>query len=127
KDYVYAYPKELSGGMRQRAAFLRALLTGKDVLLLDEPFGALDTFTKKEMQTWLLSMWQQLKKTILFITHDLEEAILLSDRILILHQDKSVEEISVDLPRPRTNEMIYSDPGIALRRKLERKISSETY
>ncbi|WP_274308708.1 ABC transporter ATP-binding protein [Solibacillus daqui] len=126
KDYVQAYPKELSGGMRQRAAFLRALLTGKDVLLLDEPFGALDAFTKKEMQSWLLSMWQQLKKTVLFITHDLEEAILLSDRILILHQDKSVEEIIVDLPRPRANEMSYSEAGIALRRKLERKISSET-
>lgn len=126
KDYVHAYPKELSGGMRQRAAFLRALLTGKDVLLLDEPFGALDSFTKKEMQAWLLSMWQHLKKTVLFITHDLEEAILLSDRIILLHQDKRVEEIIVDLPRPRTNEMGYSDAGITLRRTLERKISSET-
>ncbi|WP_332650537.1 ABC transporter ATP-binding protein [Lysinibacillus sp. 54212] len=127
KDYVHAYPKELSGGMRQRAAFLRALLTGKDVLLLDEPFGALDAFTKKEMQAWLLSMWQQLKKTVLFITHDLEEAIVLSDRILILHQNNTVEEVIVDLPRPRANEMIYSDEVIALRRTLERKISSETY
>lgn len=125
KEYIHAYPKELSGGMRQRAAFLRALLTGKEVLLLDEPFGALDTFTKKEMQTWLLSMWQQLKKTVLFITHDLEEAILLSDRIIILHQDKSVEDISVNLPRPRLGEMSYSESGIALRRMLERKISSE--
>ena len=102
------------------------MLTGKEVLLLDEPFGALDTFTKKEMQAWLLSMWQQLKKTVLFITHDLEEAILLSDRIILLHQDKRVEEIIVDLPRPRTNEMGYSHAGVALRRMLERKISSET-
>lgn len=125
KDYVNAYPKELSGGMRQRAAFLRALLGGKDVLLLDEPFGALDTFTKKEMQSWLLSIWQELKKTVLFITHDLEEAILLSDRIIILHQDKSIEDIGVDLPRPRSSEMLFTDAGLALRRELERKISSE--
>ena len=66
-------------------AFLRALLTGKDVLLLDEPFGALDALTKKEMQTWLLSIWKELDKTVLFITHDLEEACILSDRIILLH------------------------------------------
>lgn len=124
-DYTHAYPKELSGGMRQRAAFLRALLTGKDVLLLDEPFGALDTFTKKEMQSWLLSIWQELNKTVVFITHDLEEACFLSDRIILLHPDYCVEEIKVDLPRPRLPELLYSSQVMTLRRDLERKISSE--
>lgn len=125
-DYVHALPKELSGGMRQRAAFLRALLTGKDVLLLDEPFGALDALTKKDMQSWLLSLWQDLDKTVVFITHDLEEAVYLSDRILLLHRDHSIEEIAVNLPRPRQADMLHSFQVMALRRELEKKIANET-
>ena len=125
-DYANAYPSELSGGMRQRAAFLRALLTGKDVLLLDEPFGALDALTKKDMQNWLLSLWKDLQKTILFITHDLEEAVYLSDRIFLLHQDRTLEEIVVDLPRPRNPEMLHSPKLLAIRRQLEMKILNET-
>lgn len=124
-DYENALPKQLSGGMRQRAAFLRALLTGKEVLLLDEPFGALDALTKREMQTWLLSVWQDLNKTVVFITHDLEEAAYLSDRILLLHQDKTIEEITVELPRPRKPEMIHSKEVVSLRQELENKISNE--
>ncbi len=125
-EYENALPKQLSGGMRQRAAFLRALLTGKDVLLLDEPFGALDSFTKKEMQSWLLSIWQDLNKTICFITHDLEEAIFLSDRIFLLHRDLHMEEISIDLPRPREVKMLHSQKIIELRQELEFKIAYET-
>lgn len=126
KGYENALPKQLSGGMRQRAAFLRTLLTGKDILLLDEPFGALDTFTKKEMQIWLLSIWKDLNKTIIFITHDLEEAAFLSDRILLLHRNKTIEEVLVDLPRPRHPEDIHSEKMMTLRRNLEKKISNET-
>ena len=126
KGYENALPKQLSGGMRQRAAFLRTLLTGKDVLLLDEPFGALDTFTKKEMQIWLLSIWKDLNKTIIFITHDLEEAAFLSDRILLLHRNKTIEEVVVDLPRPRHPEDVHSEKMMTLRRNLEKKISNET-
>lgn len=125
-DYANAFPSELSGGMRQRAAFLRALLTGKDVLLLDEPFGALDALTKKDMQTWLLSLWKDLQKTILFITHDLEEAVYLSDRIFLLHKDRSLEEFVVDLPRPRNSDMLHSPQLLAIRRQLEMKILNET-
>jgi len=124
-NYENALPKQLSGGMRQRASFLRALFTGKDVLLLDEPFGALDALTKREMQTWLLSIWQDLNKTIIFITHDLEEAAYLSDRILLLHQNKTLEEIKVELPRPRKLGMIHSKEMVSLRQELEKKISNE--
>ncbi|MGX9135154.1 ABC transporter ATP-binding protein [Rummeliibacillus sp. JY-2-4R] len=125
-EYENALPKQLSGGMKQRASFLRALLTGKNILLLDEPFGALDSITKKEMQTWLLSIWQDLKKTICFITHDLEEAIYLSDRIILLHPNFQIEEISVDLPRPRAAKMLHSQKIIELRQELELKIANET-
>lgn len=126
-DYVHAYPKQLSGGMKQRAAFLRALLTGKDVLLLDEPFGALDALTKREMQAWLLSIWQDLNKTVIFITHDLEEAIYLSDRIIILQQDKTTEEVAIPLPRPRQPDILYSPELQQLRRELERKLANAKY
>ncbi len=118
------YPQQLSGGMRQRVAFLRTILTGKEILLLDEPFGALDALTKKEMHKWLLSLWQELDKTILFITHDLEEAILLSDKIILLHPDQTVEEISINLPRPRNSEMVLTLEMLEYRAKLEKMISN---
>ncbi|QED47819.1 ABC transporter ATP-binding protein [Cytobacillus dafuensis] len=124
--YENALPNQLSGGMRQRAAFLRALLSGKDLLLLDEPFGALDALTKKEMQSWLLSIWQELNKTILFITHDLEEACFLSDRILLLHLDKTLDDIPVNLSRPRHPEMLHEMELITLRHNLEKRIAHET-
>ncbi|HWE64728.1 MAG TPA: ABC transporter ATP-binding protein, partial [Chloroflexota bacterium] len=82
--FEHAWPYQLSGGMRQRVALLRTFLCGKDPLLLDEPFGALDAFTRREMQRWLLDMWSADRKTILFITHDVEEAIVLSDRIYVM-------------------------------------------
>ena len=122
-EYEHALPKQLSGGMRQRVAFLRALLTGKDILLLDEPFGALDALTKKEIQTWLLSIWQELDQTILFITHDLEEAIFMSDRIVLLAPNAALEEVAVDLPRPRTREIQHSTELFMLRQELEKKIA----
>ncbi|MEO4054705.1 ABC transporter ATP-binding protein [Solibacillus sp. CAU 1738] len=125
--YENALPQQLSGGMRQRVSFLRALLVGADVLLLDEPFGALDAFTKKDMQAWLLSIWQELNKTVLFITHDLDEACYLSDRILLLHADKTLEEIPVHLKRPRQPDMLYEMEFITLRKNVERKIAHEHY
>ncbi|WNS77485.1 ABC transporter ATP-binding protein [Bacillus sp. DTU_2020_1000418_1_SI_GHA_SEK_038] len=124
-EYENSFPKQLSGGMRQRVSFLRALLTGKELLLLDEPFGALDALTKKEMQAWLLSFWQELNKTVLFITHDLEEACFLSDRILLLHANKEVEEINVNLKRPRNLAMLHEKELITLRQSLEKKIAYE--
>ena len=98
------YPAALSGGMRQRAAFLRTFLADRDVVLLDEPFGALDALTRSQMQEWLMDMWAETGKTIVLITHDVEEAILLSDVIYVLsgRPGRVRRVVEVDLPRPRT-------------------------
>ena len=102
-DYLYHYINDLSGGMRQRVSFLRAILSGSNVLLLDEPFSALDAITKLSMQEWLLRQWRKWKQSILFITHDVNEALFLSDRIFILVDNpvQRIEEVEVPLERPR--------------------------
>lgn len=122
--YENAYPDELSGGMRQRVAFLRTLMTGRDLLLLDEPFGALDSLTKRKMHSWLLGLWGDLQKTVMFITHDLEEALLLSDRIYLLGK-KKIQEVKVTLSRPRHSELIYQPEFITMRKELEMLIYHE--
>ncbi|MBT2725691.1 ABC transporter ATP-binding protein [Bacillus sp. ISL-75] len=124
-EYEKAYPNELSGGMKQRVAFLRTLMTGKDLLLLDEPFGALDSLTKRNMHSWLLGLWGELQKTVLFITHDLEEAVLLSDRIYLL-QDTGIKEMMVNLVRPRSSQLIYQSEFITMRKELEWLIHNES-
>lgn len=86
-EYMKKYPKDLSGGMKQRVSFARTLLSGADMLLLDEPFSALDYLTRVEMQEWLLEQWEHYHKTILFITHDVEEAVFLSKKIFVI-QDR---------------------------------------
>ncbi len=102
------YPTALSGGMRQRAAFLRTVLADQPVLLLDEPFGALDALTRRAMQEWLLDLWNELNRTIVMVTHDVEEALLLADRVAVMTarpgRIKLVERVHV--PRPRHSEMI---------------------
>ncbi|MDN4524376.1 ABC transporter ATP-binding protein [Fictibacillus fluitans] len=120
-----AYPHELSGGMRQRIAFLRTLLTGKDVLFLDEPFGALDAMTKKDMHQWMAALWRELNKTIVLVTHDLHEAVFLSDRIIVLHPSGETEEIMVQLPRPR--EAFLTPEITGLINTLESRITHESY
>ncbi len=103
KGFEDHYPHELSGGMRQRAALLRTLLYDRDIILLDEPFGALDAQTRLSMQDWLLQIWQDFDKTILFVTHDIDEAIYLSDEIFVFtERPGSIKtRLDVDLPRPR--------------------------
>ncbi|MDT3425573.1 putative hydroxymethylpyrimidine transport system ATP-binding protein [Paenibacillus forsythiae] len=122
--YELAYPHELSGGMRQRAAFLRTLMTGGELMLLDEPFGALDAMTKRDMHRWLLELWGELRRTVMFITHDLEEAILLSDRVLLMPPGSHgpLRELNVELPRPRRLDMNYGHGFVALRAELERRL-----
>jgi len=102
------YPSALSGGMRQRAALLRTWLTGRSTLLLDEPFGALDALTRKELQNWLLRVWQEFGRTVMFITHDVEEAVYLADRVIVLsaRPGEIKREFKIDLPRPRRQRMI---------------------
>jgi len=97
-------PGDLSGGMKQRVSFLRTVLSGSNILLLDEPFSALDAITRLTMQEWLLEQWEKWQKTILFITHDVDEALFLSDRIFVLQQYpiSSLQVVEVPLERPRT-------------------------
>ena len=106
------YPSSLSGGMRQRAALLRTWLTGCDTLLLDEPFGALDALTRKELQDWLLGVWREYGRTVVFITHDVEEAVYLADRVIVLSARPGTvkRELGVKLPRPRRQRMV-AEPG----------------
>ncbi|MEV0948204.1 ABC transporter ATP-binding protein [Rhodococcus sp. NPDC049939] len=98
-----ARPRQLSGGMRQRAAMLRTVVQERPVLLLDEPFGALDSLTRTEMQTWLQQVWQRYRWTVLMITHDIREAVYLSDRVVVLSARPATvrREVKIDLPRPR--------------------------
>jgi putative hydroxymethylpyrimidine transport system ATP-binding protein len=123
-EYEQAYPHQLSGGMRQRIAFLRTIVSGHDLLLLDEPFGALDALTKRDMHRWLLDLLNNLNKTVLFITHDLEEALLLSDRIYLLSnvRGQGAQEYRVALPRPRSSAIIYDSKFVEMRKELEQRI-----
>ena len=118
--FTDSYPAALSGGMRQRAAFLRTVLADRPILLLDEPFGALDALTRASMQEWLLGLWDELGRTILFITHDVEEAILLADRVLVMSPRPGtiVRETAVGLPRPRRYEMVTAPEFVALKASL---------
>lgn len=106
-DYAAKYPKDLSGGMRQRISFARTLLTDADLLLLDEPFSALDALTRINMQEWLLKQWQHFHKTIMFITHDVEEAIFMSSKIYLVKQtpihELEVLKVPMDYPRNRND------------------------
>ena len=114
------YPSSLSGGMRQRVALLRTLLFREDLLLLDEPFGALDALTRLSCQLWLLEVWQKKKSSILFITHDIAEAILLSDRIYVMspRPGRILQELKVGLPRPRKREHLTSNQAMDLEKRL---------
>jgi ABC-type nitrate/sulfonate/bicarbonate transport system ATPase subunit len=113
-------PGELSGGMRQRAALLRTFLAGREVILLDEPFGALDSLTRARMQQWLVRVWEERRKTILLITHDVDEALFLSDRVYVLspRPGRAVLSLAVELPRPRAYELITSEPFVGRKRLL---------
>jgi NitT/TauT family transport system ATP-binding protein len=119
-----SYPHELSGGMKQRVAIARALANEPRILLMDEPFGALDAMTRCKMQSYLLQIWKKVDVTILFITHDLDEAIYLSDRILVLGTNPGGvrELIENPVPRPRTVAQMLSPEFLALKARLDELI-----
>jgi ABC-type nitrate/sulfonate/bicarbonate transport system ATPase subunit len=117
--FEHQYPSSLSGGMRQRAALLRTLLIDSDVILLDEPFGALDAQTKQQMQEWLLQIWTDFRKTVVFVTHDVEEAVYLSDDVYVMasRPGRVVAHIAIDLPRPRPHSIVTTPDFVALKAK----------
>jgi NitT/TauT family transport system ATP-binding protein len=119
--FVDVYPHQLSGGMKQRVAIARALANQPQILLMDEPYGALDPVTRCRMQSHLMSIWQNIDITILFITHDLDEAIYLADRILVLkaHPGEVMEVIEVPVPQPRTPGQLLGPEFLATKKHLE--------
>ncbi len=118
------WPRELSGGMAQRVAIARALIHDPDILLLDEPFGSLDALTRERMWTELSRIWQRRRKTVLMVTHSIEESLFLADRVLVLTQrpGKVKLDLKVDLPRPRRDETRYTAHFGALARSLKQAI-----
>ena len=112
------YPCELSGGMRQRAALLRTYLSSNGVALLDEPFSALDTITKSKIHTWYLDVMENINLSTVFVTHDIDEAILLSDRIYILTSGNHMQEIVIDEPKPRSADFDLTEKFLSYKRKI---------
>ncbi|MCA6522573.1 MAG: ABC transporter ATP-binding protein [Pseudanabaena sp.] len=124
KDFQQQFPWQLSGGMRQRASLCRSLIHQPEILLLDEPFGALDAFTREEMWVMLQDLWMQAKCVGILITHDLRESVFLSDKVYVMSPRPSeiAFELEIDLPRPRTLEMCLSDEFAHLAAELRRHI-----
>lgn len=119
-----AYPAELSGGQVQRVALARTLAHNPDVLLMDEPYSSLDEYTRERMQSWLLDVWSSYRKTIIFVTHSIEEALFLADRVLVLEEGKFTKEYIVPFSRPRTNETKFSPEFNRLRKKIYESLTS---
>jgi ABC-type nitrate/sulfonate/bicarbonate transport system ATPase subunit len=123
EEYAGYYPHELSGGMQQRIGIARALAVEPQILLMDEPFGALDAITRGQLQDDLLTIWEEHKKTVLFVTHSIDEAVLLSDRIVILSQGRFQKSIENQLPRPRhRSELITDKRMLQLKQELTKLI-----
>jgi NitT/TauT family transport system ATP-binding protein len=124
EDFAESYPRELSGGMAQRVALGRVLIQNPQVVLLDEPFGALDAMTREKISLDLLQLWAHYQQTVLMVTHDINEAILLADRILVLSQRPGhiIADINVSLDRPRSLAMVYTQPFIATARRVRAAI-----
>jgi ABC-type nitrate/sulfonate/bicarbonate transport system ATPase subunit len=128
QEFADAYPKALSGGMKQRVAIARALANDPAVLFMDEPFGALDALTRQIMQEMLTDIWQRFKKTVLFVTHDIDEAVFLGDviHVMTVRPGRIREVIQVDLPRPRTFETLASARFAELRKRVLGVIHEES-
>jgi NitT/TauT family transport system ATP-binding protein len=127
EKYENQYPHQLSGGMKQRVAIARALVNQPKILLMDEPFGALDPHTRQKMQKHLMDLWQNIDITIIFVTHDMDEAILLADRIVALKANPGEikEIIEVDLPRPRNAELMLTPEFKRLREHVDALVHAQ--
>jgi NitT/TauT family transport system ATP-binding protein len=127
EGFERSYPKHLSGGMMQRVALARALANDPEVLLMDEPFGALDSQTRSLMQEMLLEIWQRARKTVLFITHDIDESILLGDHVYVMtaRPGRIKERVEIAIPRPRTAEVLTSASFMELKRRIMHSIHEE--
>ncbi|WP_340015377.1 ABC transporter ATP-binding protein [Paenibacillus sp. FSL K6-1318] len=125
--FEQAYPHMLSGGMQQRAAFLRALLSPQELMLLDEPFSALDALTRSDMQRWLLDIWEQNRRSVLFITHNIEEALLLADRVYVLSNRPAtvLHEVHVPFDRPRREEITEESAFLERKRQIAQWMREE--
>jgi NitT/TauT family transport system ATP-binding protein len=125
-EFAHSMPRELSGGMQQRASIVRALGQNPQVLLMDEPFGALDAFTRDEMNLLLLRLWQESGKTIVFVTHNISEAIFLADRVVVLtpRPGRLAHIYNIELPRPRTIEMTFEPGFIELVQDMKRTVET---
>jgi NitT/TauT family transport system ATP-binding protein len=124
-DFAESWPRELSGGMRKRVALAAVLSSDADVWLMDEPFGSLDYFTRRGLHDVLLDLWTAAGKTVFFVTHDIEESLILADRILVISRGRLVEDIAVDLPRPRTEEMRASGRAVEITRTILGRLGVE--
>jgi ABC-type nitrate/sulfonate/bicarbonate transport system ATPase subunit len=127
--FEHLYPSSLSGGMRQRAALLRTLLFDTDIILLDEPFGALDAQTKLQMQEWLMQLWEDFGKTVVFVTHDIEEAIFLSDEVHVMatRPGRIIETIPVAIERPRRRESVLTPAFLATKERCLELLTTGAY
>ncbi len=119
-----SYPRELSGGMAQRVAIARALIYDPEILLLDEPFGSLDALTRERMNLELLRIWEARRKTVIMVTHNIQEAILLSDRVLVMTPRPGciTADMPITLPRPRSQELVYDEAFIERSRRIHEAI-----
>lgn len=127
-EYEKALPHELSGGMKQRAAFIRSILSPQEMICLDEPFSALDELTRLQMQKWLMSILEENRRSVLFVTHSIEEAVFLSDRIYVLSTKPAavIKEVVVPFSRPRKEEQLLSDKFIHLKRDLYQSLQASS-
>jgi NitT/TauT family transport system ATP-binding protein len=120
--FTRSWPRELSGGMRKRVAIATVFASGAPVLLMDEPFGALDYVTRIDLQNLLIDLWQRTRRTIVFVTHDIEEALVLAERIVVLDRGRVVDDLPVPLPRPRDADVRAEAPALEITRTVLRHL-----